>query len=343
MRKTKKMMAVALSATMVLASSLTAFAEEPVKTGNTEGAGTSEGHVEKELLNVVLPTIAEGATPFSYTMDPERLVQATNKAAHEGKTFPDKDSDKGVYFLAAADTYANTSETLTVTNKSSCAIDLTVKVQAVASAGGKDIGLATDDETLTDGDKPLLYLGLNVGDETTVVSGTEQTVTNKIEGVAENFEVAVDDGGDYVYQQKSGAADNSWKKIDLNMEGAVGELPITSETTAPTVKVTWSWDKAATDAAPSIATTSYTLVADTPVAINVNLGAGNLAATSVTALKSGTQALPSDAWSYSNGVLTITAARVNTLVNAKVTRTYTVVFNDEAKTTVDITLNGSGE
>lgn len=77
MRKTKRMLAIALAATMVFGSSLTAFADEPVTSGGTDGSGTSEGHVEKELINVVLPTVPSGSTPFAYTMDPERLIQET--------------------------------------------------------------------------------------------------------------------------------------------------------------------------------------------------------------------------------------------------------------------------
>lgn len=95
------------------------------------------------------------------------------------------------------------------------------------------------------------------------------------------------------------------------------------------------------DAAPSIAITTYTLTADTPLTVNVDLGAGNSAASDVSAVRNGSSNLPSDAWSYADGVLTFTAARVNTLVNANVSRTYTVVFNDTAGTTVDIVLDGT--
>ena len=67
MRKTKRMLAVALAATMVFGSSITAFADEPVTSGGTNGAGASEGHVDEELINVVLPTVPSGSTPFAYT------------------------------------------------------------------------------------------------------------------------------------------------------------------------------------------------------------------------------------------------------------------------------------
>ena len=110
MRKMKKGMVVALTATMVLGSTLTAFASDagtttPVTSGSTSGAGTSEGHVDKEVVNMVLPTIASGSSPFAYTMDPERLIQETNGAKYEDFTFPAKESDKGVYFLTGDKTH----------------------------------------------------------------------------------------------------------------------------------------------------------------------------------------------------------------------------------------------
>lgn len=74
--------------------------------------------MEKEVLNVVLPTVSAGSSAFAYTMDPERLIQGTDAAKYaEGTVFPDKDSDTGVYFLTDTNTYSNTSNTYQVINK----------------------------------------------------------------------------------------------------------------------------------------------------------------------------------------------------------------------------------
>ena len=248
MRKTKRMLAVALAATMVLGSSITAFADTPTS-GGTDGTGTSEGHVDQELINVILPTVATGTTPFAYTMDPERLIQETEAAKYaDGTTFPDAETDTGVYFLTAANTYSNTSNTLQAINESSCPITLTVKVKATQGSA-KDITLATAADTLTatanNVTSPLLYLGLKVGTATTVVKADEQTITKTIAGASDNFEIAVDDG-EYVYQVKESATE--WKALNISMTGAVGEASIASDTTAPTVNVTWSYAKAASDA-----------------------------------------------------------------------------------------------
>lgn len=259
MRKTKRMLAVALAATMVFGSSLTAFADEPVTSGGTNGSGTSEGHVEKELINVVLPTVPSGSTPFAYTMDPERLIQETDAAKYaEGTVFPEED-DTGVYFLTAENTYANSSNTLQAINKSSCAITLTVKVKTTQNTA-KDIALATSSTVATTG-TPNLYLGLKVGNETKVVSAEEQTVTKNIAGVPSNFEVAVQTNAEtgaksYVYQEKASAS--TWKAMNLSMEGAVSNLAVESDTTAPTVNVTWSYAKAADGAEAATDAVDYT-------------------------------------------------------------------------------------
>ena len=341
MLNTKKILAAALAATMVFGSSISVFADDPVTSGSTDGAGTSEGHLEKKVINVDLPTIAEGATPFSYTMDPERLISATSGAKHSGATFPAAEGDTGVYFLTAANTYANKSNTLTVTNKSSCDVTLSVKVKTTASAGGKDIALAESSTVATTGD-PNLYLGLKVGDETTVVSATEQTITANIAGIPGNFETKVDNGA-YAYAAKSDAT--GWKTIDISMEGAVSNLPIAADATAPTVNVTWSYAEAPTDAAPSIATTTYNYDRTAALPINLSFGTGDLAATAVSSV----------AWSAtSGGDYTVFAANANKYSVSGTTLTFNsgtfgtssvgdhrflkITFNDSAKTAVIIDL-----
>ncbi len=255
MKKTKKMMVFVLTATMALGNSAVTFAADGDAasggTGGVSGSGAVEGHVEKEVLNVVLPTVSAGSSAFAYTMDPERLIQGTDAAKYaEGTVFPDKDSDTGVYFLTDTNTYSNTSNTYQVINKSSCDVDLTVKVKATQNTA-KDIALAASDAVSTT--DPELYLGLNVGTTEQVISATEMTVTKTIAGNSNNFNITVqtkDDGTkEYVYQEKESTF--GWKAMNINMTGTVSKLDIEEDTTAPTVDVTWSWAKAADTSTPS--------------------------------------------------------------------------------------------
>ena len=250
MLNTKKILAAALAATMVFGSSLTAFAEDPVTSGGSDGAGASEGHLEKEVLNVVLPTVPDGSTPFNYTMDPERLIRETEGAKYaEGTTFPEAEGDTGVYFQTAEKTYANKSNVLQAINKSSCDVKLSVKVNTTQKSD-KDIALATSSTVATEG-TPNLYLGLVVGSTKTTVKAEEQTVDKVIAGTPGNFETTVvtNDSGvkSYAYKEKADAS--TWKAMNISMEGAVSNLAIAADATAPTVNVTWAYEKATTGTA----------------------------------------------------------------------------------------------
>lgn len=362
MCKSKKFMAIALVATMVFGSSLTAFAEDPVTSGGSDGSGASEGHVDKEVVNVVLPVIPTGSTPFAYTMDPERLIQATDAAKYaEGTTFPKAAGDTGVYFLTGENTYANASNVVQAINKSSCDVTLTVKVKTTAT-GDADIALATSSTVATTG-TPNLYLGLKVGTETTVVSGTEQTVTKTIAGDPDNFEIAVttgeNDAKSYVYQQKADAT--TWKAVNISMEGAVSNLPIATTTTAPTVNVTWSYAKAAdsatvdtadlvdysdtpASAAPSLTGSNSITInssnAGKALTIGLSLGSGAEAATAVTKVDCNGGTITTDKYELTSSGLELKAAFVDAMLGSSNTadRVFTVFLNDTAKTELKFTI-----
>lgn len=261
MQKMKQGMAVVLTATMVLGSALTVMASTtPAKNGSTQGTGSSEGHVNKEVVNMVLPTIPDGSTPFAYTMDPERLIQETGGAKYEDYTFPTT-GDTGVYFLTGDKTYANESTVLQAINKSSCDVTLTVKVKAIA--GDKDITLVNAPSTSKDAAE--LYLGLKVGNTTQAVSATEETVTKTVAGAPGNFETKVntgENGKEYAYEEKEDAT--TWKAMNISMTGSVNNYNITADTTAPTVNVTWEYDKAADGATVTDDATDYSTAPATP-------------------------------------------------------------------------------
>lgn len=355
MRKLKKGIAVALTATMVVGSSLTVFAEDsaPGGTGTSTGTGSSEGHLDKEKLNVVLPTIASGSTPFDYTMDPERLIQETNGAKYEDFTFPEAASDTGVYFQTGEKEFKNTSNTYKVINKSSCNVTIDVDVQAIASAGGKDIPLATakpgDSETTA-----KLYLTLTAGDGTKAVSTTKDTITKTIAGNENNFETVYKDSA-YAYEEKATLA-GPWKAMNISMTGEVNKKAIAADTTAPQVTVTWTWKKAADNAtvdtgaqvdymdnaAPSIATVTHAMTAGTAINIPVSLGAGPKQATGIEAVMfAGAPLAEGESGNYyydaASGNLVITEGSVDYLLTLDGNSTFTVIFNDTDRTEVTLT------
>lgn len=141
------------------------------------------------------------------------------------------------------------------------------------------------------------------------------------------------------------SAGKEWTTSDIEKVTINYEIKGLSDTNykekAAKCKYGWYNDKAATEAAPSIAVTSYKLTADTALEIEVDLGAGELAATDITSVLYGTVALGTDAWSFNNNVLTISSARVNSIISSGTAKTHTVVFNDTNNTKVDIVLDGT--
>lgn len=353
--KLKRIFAVAMATTMVLGMSMTAFAE-PVTSGTQDGTGAPEGHVDKSLVNVVLPTVPAGT--FNYTMDPERLIQVTSHEKYaEGTVFPDAADDTGVYFLVGENEYANASKEMQVINKSSDAVKVDVKVKVTTA--DTDIPLAT--ATLTDSETAAkLYLAAVVGEganaETKILNTSEQTVTKKLAGNPDNFEIVVEDNDgtkSYAYKQKT-AGLTAWKALKFSVKGAVTkDLPIASTTTAPTITLTWSYGAvgevtdetgvgtATEDSAPSIATTAYDLTAGTDIVITTSFGSGSLAATSITGVENTDgSALSETSYTISSNVLTMKSTWVDKVLskmNTGDTKTYKVVFNDGTKISVTFT------
>lgn len=254
-------------------------------------------------------------------------------------------------------TYANTSNTLKAVNDGSCDVTLTVKVKTTASAGGKDITLATSSTPAATG-TPELYLGLAVGKGTpSVVSGTEATITKTIAGTPGNFEVTVDEDNKYVYQQKADAT--TWKAIDISMTGAVSKLAIPEGTTAPTVDVTWAYAKAADGAtvdasdqveytskpaatAPSIAVTEYDYDRTTTFDIVTDFGTGESAAESIKSVKTGATATEftadvTDACTIDGNTITFPAGKFPA-ASVGTVRYVQVTFDNDVSVVLEMTL-----
>lgn len=369
MRKLKRIVALTLVATMIAGGSLITFAAGE-SSGETVGTGTSEGHVDKKKTYVELPTIAEGtASPFTYTMDPEGLVSGTGHAKYENAEFP-ADNDTGVYFnkgkKGGNDTdkdnivYANESIALDAINKSSHSIELTVKAEAVTAE--TDIPLVAKD-ALTTANDASLYLGLIVNTEAAVAvtKDVAATKTVTVNGTEANFKIAAkSDKSGYEYRELTLAEyqgldgnssktqddfDASWAKASFKLEGSTTtDKAITSATTAPNIKVTWSWVDPSASAAPSIAKTTYAVTADTGFDVEVSLGSGDLAATTVSsALLKGDSSLElldgsGTFATYANGKLSLTAALATFIVNNP-TVTIDVSFDDGTIKTLNFTIN----
>lgn len=233
-KKLARFTALALAAIMTLGGAITALASDATS-GTATGDGINEGHLNRQVVKVVLPTVSADSTMFEYTMDLERLIQETDGAKYGDATFPAAANDTGVYFNVSGN-YANTSETLKVTNESSVSINLTVEVEA--SEAETDVTLVSSN-SFDDTEDAQLYLALKVGtEETPIVAGETVSSTITIDGIADNFKVDVV-SGDYVYAPVDSPA--AWKTASFCLTGAANQASAEG-VTAPTLTVTWRYE-----------------------------------------------------------------------------------------------------
>jgi len=340
--KMKKGLAATLATTMVIGSSFTAFAAD-VNSGGTDGTGTSNGHLEKKVVNVVLPTESEAqANPFNYLVDPEDLI-ATGKDKDGNQVT--KNADRVYFKNKASDgqiSYSSSSDLLKVTNKSSVGVKLTVKTEVESQS--TDIALADAKADVASAENALLYLGLKVGTDEEVIKTTGVSKEVTLDGVADNFEVKANDtGGGYSYAVKASATEDSWENTTFGLTGSCSNKDITTGATAPKIKVTWSWIDPSANAAPSAGQNTYQATQGTQTVIDINLGTGSLAAQSIKSVSfqkpdGSTQVIPEANYTFANGRLTLPLASTDAVFGGTLTsRVFTITFDNDAVITVTVT------
>lgn len=363
----KKLMALVLSASMIMGSSTVAFAAgtdddttpaEGTETdtdtssaeGTASGTGALEGTVETDVFSVVVPT--ESSTAFNFILDPEGLIAKTESAHYTGKTF----EESANLFFARSDTdkeydYTSSSDRLTVTNKSTTPVSVALKATVDLTAA--DGVTTTNDNTFAGDTTASIYLALTDGTNAAAIDATEgASITANIAAApADAYEFGYDENSGYTYELKSeddlSAADITFPDYSFYLTGAANSAGDWSElgSAAPSVSVTWTIAKT-DNTAPSISgTTTFTAETDTPVVVSVNLGTGDAAATGIASLtyvnaSGATKTVSTTDYAYEDGSLTLSASAVNVFVESvNATRTYTITFDDSAATTASFTIN----
>lgn len=377
MRNYKKYLAATMAAAMVLGTSATAFAAAGLATpsvaatpsdkfsedeakGDLGGTGSVAGIVDKNVFHVVVPAIDDANTYYNFILDPQKLIGATNGASlPSGQTFDKGADNKGqtLYFrnipngddLAGSTfDYSNKSQGFQVTNKSTMDVDVTFTAKLTEATGAiqmaekadfKDAeGNATTDASV--------YLGIIKDGAAAVTVGADGTSVPATLGAAPGnaYKEGYDeDTGKFVYKLDPTATGVTFTNTIFNLTGACnpnGDWLEVDPTIAPKIQVTWKVVEHTTK--PSIPTTTYTRTTGQPLAITVNLGVAPDAATgieSVTFVNPNGVTRPLTAgtdYTFSGTTLTLAAATVDALTAS---RTYTVTFNDTAKTAVEITVN----
>lgn len=348
--KLRKLVATGLVATMVLGNSVMAFAEEAQKaTASGTGTGTLEGVVNSDVLSVTLPTTA--TETLKYIADPQGLIAKTDSAHYSDKTF----GTGSIFFENKAEgaefNYSNKSDALTVTNKSSKPVKLSVKAKATVGQGTNNASLATSDSlSQTDAE---VYLALVDDNATTnILTAADQEVTKVLGAAPEEAYEYKYEGGKYTYALKSDTSSYIFPQYSVYITGAASAEGWKDDTTVPSVDVVWNAAFAGSGdhvdietpeqiSAPSIATTSYKVEADNELVIPVSLGSGDKAATGIASVIWNGTNLLGDTIKYdsSTGKLTVGTACTNYWTSTpSAPRTFVVNFNDAANTAITITV-----
>ena len=335
MKRFKKLAAITMAATMLVGSSLMVSAAGPE--GGDTGSGSYEGYVdETSVFSASIPTNA--ANVFNFFVDPNGLLEETEYARLTGKTADDFEEGASLFFTrtGAEKEFGKDSDKVTAKNMSSYNVNIEVSATITGIDG---ITMADSDEIDPDEPNPTLYLAIvHDSDEEAVKADEGGLLTGAIAGTPDNFKIQYNaEKGKYEYAQKAGVEDSSWATYDFYLTGACGGTWTDAQAEAtPSVELTWKISDPNAQEAPSIAKSEYEYIAGQALAIPVNLGAGNLAATGIDSIIFNGATLGTNRYSFSNGKLIFTGDYNTALKGAA--RTHTIVFNDAAKTSVDITL-----
>jgi hypothetical protein len=257
----KRKIAVLLTGVMVFGMTLTAWADPVSGTAvESQGTGNFEGHVNRKVVDVTLPTVSENTSPFSFIYDAEGLIPETKAAAYgSGYTFPESTH---VYFKTADKTFGADSTEFTVSNNSSVSVNIALKIEMEKDANAPEL-VATAGEVPNDTEAATadakLFLGLVVGGdatgaEDTDAAGTYAVSENTVEktfnllGEKNNYSVSTNQVGEnadyphtYEFKKKADANPNSWKKITFKLTGKANKVDNAEGKTAPNLKVTWNF------------------------------------------------------------------------------------------------------
>lgn len=360
--KKRQVLAVVLSAAMVMGSSMTAFAALGDKSGDVTLNGDGEvSYVDTKVYNVVLPTSA--AMQDKLVVDPQGISKLEN-----GQVATAEELASGAGIITCVNTPI-------VQNRSSQPMKVSVEM---ALSG--DATPVTTVDAVESGDAPqvLLYAvpsavdAVKSGDYQPSSKGIVLTNTSAkaefiLDAGAYNFKK--DDSGNVTYEPVSGdvghgtglqfggyvnkKADwsdyvkaSSPKKIGMTAKFSFTDQIADGEAADPSgdayAMKTYSGTTVAVapkDAAPSIATTTYAMVANQALVIPVDLGRGNLKATGITSVMLGNTNYLGQTVTFNAATsqITINADAINAMRGISGNVTVTVNFND-GKTSVPLTL-----
>lgn len=222
---------------MTVTGSVTVHAAGPEE---ATGTGTLEGTIPTDIFQIVLPTDVDDV--FDFILDPQELINMTNGAAYGGKKF---EEDATLFFKRtddeAGNDYSSTSDAITIINKSSVPVDVTVTAGfSPDSLGGITM---TDDESFTGDTSASMYLAMIDGENTVRIQGEDDTsIQVTIPAAEDAYEYRYDSEKDqYTYGLKEDLSGIEFPEYSFWLTGAVNKNGNWQDVgnVKPEIVVTW--------------------------------------------------------------------------------------------------------
>lgn len=259
MRK-KRFLAVALTTSMILGSSVAAFGSSFPTTnitnpenasGTISGQMTFEGTVSEDVFSVDLPTVSWNANVFDFILDPQELIKKTDGLRYDknsGLTANTPAATKQItnagqniewstlYFVnyvsdnsgaASANKLSASSDALTIVNKS--AIDVDVSLTATVS-GMDSLEVVSNNTNMSANADPSIYLALQGSASSNVANVEDKEAINKDGGASIATQISGNDGA-YItsinattgkYEKVLSANSTGFKEYSFSLTGACG-------------------------------------------------------------------------------------------------------------------------
>lgn len=234
----RKLTALALVMTMVMASPMSVSAE--MEEGSKTGSGRVEGIVNTDVYQVVLPTVSNQT--FNFIIDPLELINQTDGAGYGGKTF---EADSTLFFRrtdsGAKEDYSSASNPITITNRGSAPIEVSLNVSMISSSLG---GIRMTDDREFKGDTGAsLYMAVADGDHIMPVGTRGVSVKTTLDAAPkEAFEYGYNkEKGRYTYALKKNMDSGVFSTRSFQITGAANKNGDWSDFTeaSPEIKISW--------------------------------------------------------------------------------------------------------
>lgn len=378
--KQRKLLAMGMATLMAMSSTVMAVAADETSqpaTGKVDIDGTLEGYVDLDVFTVTLPT----TNTMAFKIDPQGLLFSTigssnlkvgdsedAVSAPTDKTYAENILFKSTKAGAGDNDYVTKSAPITIVNKSTFAVDVTVeaKLSGLTKTGenGYDVKVVDpsaveDGKTFKFGDETAIYMSLTPTPgtiaDTTITAGTPAAasyLTSDAKGVKiVNTVDPVDDALDTVYDIKKGGdgkytctikADVSsidFKEVSYTLSGKVNTAAdwtnfSKDETAKLSVAVTYSVSKHS-DAPASPLSVSTISTANNSFTFTLPEGATAIKSMVASKVAGGTVTLTTTHYKLSGNTVTITNTN---LLNPATYSKITVTFNDTSLTAAELTV-----